>query len=159
MPTQTRNLPALCALALIVLSMLGCAQNKLAPQGVEQNVDCRSCHSPNGTAGAKDFSAFYTNPKSHHPVGVRYPPAPQAEPNFKMPNGRNDVAAFFDRNGNGQPDNDEVMLFGPKGAVTVECASCHREHGNSRSPGTTAADPYLRVENTNSALCMTCHRQ
>ncbi len=136
-----------------------------APQNRHaQGGDCRACHSANGhgtngTTGARDFSAIYANPGSHHPVGVRYPPASQAEPKFQMPDSRNDVAAFFDRNGNGQPDNDEVVLFGANGAMTVECASCHREHGSSRSPGGTAADPYLRVENANSALCMTCHRQ
>ncbi|MGA9665769.1 MAG: hypothetical protein WBQ69_04875 [Gallionella sp.] len=123
-----------------------------------QNYDCRACHGTNGNKGARDLSAIYANPGSHHPVGVRYPPASQAEPNLRMPDDRNDVVAFFDRNGNGQPDNDEVVLFGANGAMTVECASCHREHGTSQSPGGSTADPYLRVENANSALCMTCHR-
>ncbi|MGA7750059.1 MAG: cytochrome c3 family protein [Gallionella sp.] len=123
-----------------------------------QSDDCRSCHATNGAMGAKDFSAIYANPGSHHPVGVKYPLAAQADPNFQIPDSWNGVVAFFDRNGNGQPDSDEVVLFGTKGAVTVECASCHREHGSPHSPGGTPTDSYLRVANTGSELCITCHR-
>jgi hypothetical protein len=132
------------------------------PNGSEkwnaQNQDCRSCHAANGVAGAKDFSPFYANPGSHHPVGVKYPLAAQGGSNFQLPEDQNNVVSFFDRNGNGQPDSDEVMLFGANGAETVQCASCHVEHGSSPAPVTNRHDFYLRVANVSSALCITCHR-
>lgn len=150
---------ALCAITLLDVSMSGCAQNEYVQNRSAQNVDCRSCHAPNGTAGARDFSSFYANPKSHHPVGVRYPLAAESDSNFKLPNGQGTDSVFFDRNGNGQPDGDEIQLFGANGAVTVECASCHKAHGSSPESGNASAGPYLRFDNVGSALCITCHRQ
>ena len=155
---------ALFAITLLNISILGCAQNNFAQKENAQNDDCRSCHAPNGTAGAKDFSSIYANPKSHHPVGVRYPLGSNAYPNFNLPNGQSpdghsgDIA-FFDRNGNGQPDSDEIQLFGTNVAVTVECASCHKTHGSSPVSGSASAGLYLRIDNAGSALCITCHRQ
>jgi nitrate/TMAO reductase-like tetraheme cytochrome c subunit len=193
-PSSKRFLPAIFAITLLNLSILGCAQRSVvrnvnAPQIVNvsqdiyapqdsrapekwnapqrwssqqkwnaQSDDCRSCHTSNGAAGAKDFSSIYANPKSHHPVGVQYPLATQADPNFQLQNGQSADVTFFDRNGNGRPDSDEVMLFGANGAETVECASCHKEHGSSPVSGNRHSDLHLRVANVGSALCMTCHR-
>ncbi len=159
MPRPKRFLLALFAITLLNVSILGCAQQSFAQKGSAQNVDCRSCHVPNGAEGAKDFSSIYANPKSHHPVGVKYPLSAKDDPNFKLPNGQSADVKFFDRNGNGQPDRDEIMLFGTNGAVTVECASCHKEHGSPPVSGNAPADLYLRVANVGSALCITCHRQ
>ena len=47
------------------------------------------------------------------------------------------------------------MLFGPTGAATVECASCHDVH-NSTS-GTAVEAKLLRITTASSALCTTCH--
>lgn len=187
-PITERLLPTLFAIALLSVSILGCAQKSLEQKAEAQpasvptgNVQienaqpasasaesvqpknahsegCRFCHAPNGAAGAKDFSALYADPKSHHPVGVAYPLAADGNPNFSLPNGSGTDIAFFDRNGNGQPDSDEIMLFGANGAVTVECASCHQEHGSSPVSGAPSGF-YLRVANVGSALCLTCHRQ
>lgn len=41
-----------------------------------------------------------------------------------------------------------LMLYG--GTNTVQCGSCHNAHNNTNVP-------FLRVSNTNSALCVTCH--
>jgi hypothetical protein len=150
---------ALFAITLLNVSILGCAQNEFAQKGSGQNVDCRSCHVPNGAEGAKDFSSIYANPKSHHPVGVSYPLGSNAYPNFNLPIGLSADIAFFDRNGNGQPDSDEIMLFGTNISVTVECASCHKAHGSSPVSDNTPPDFYLRIVNAGSALCITCHRQ
>ena len=153
----------LFAIALLNVSILGCAQNEFTQkenvqEGIAQNVDCRSCHVPNGAEGARDFSSIYGNPKSHHPVGVSYPLGSNAYPHFNLPNGQGEDIAFFDRNGNGQPDIDEIQLFGTNVRVTVECASCHKAHGNLPVPDNASADLYLRIGNVGSALCMTCHR-
>jgi len=159
MPNLIRFLSALFPITLFILSFPGCAQTSFAQRGNAQSESCRSCHAPNGAAGAKDFSQIYANPKSHHPVGVLYPIGSigsDANQKFKLPNRQTTDIAFFDRNGNGQPDSDEIQLFATNGEVTVECASCHKEHGRSRE--SAPADSYLRVANVGSALCITCHR-
>ena len=147
-------LPVLFAIMLINFSVTGCAQKRYT-----QNIDCRSCHSSNKVAGARDFSQIYANAASHHSVGVKYPVGVKADPGFNLPNGQGADIAFFDRNGNGRPDRDEILLFGTTGAVTIECASCHKAHGNAPLPATAAVNHYLRVNNVGSALCITCHNQ
>ena len=42
----------------------------------------------------------------------------------------------------------KVPLFGSK----MQCASCHAVHDNTNSP-------FLRIANTGSALCLTCHNK
>jgi len=147
---------ALLGIALIDVVVLGCAQTSYTQKGNVQSEICRNCHVPDGATGAKDFSAIYANPKAHHPVGVLYPIGTGADQKFKLPNRQTTNIAFFDTNGNGQPDSDEIQLFGLNGEVTIECASCHKEHGNGSAP---SGSPYLRIDNKGSALCITCHRQ
>jgi hypothetical protein len=154
-----RFLLALSAATLLNVSIVGCAQNELVKNVVDQNVDCRLCHSPKGIPGARDFSAIYANPKSHHPVGVNYPLGSNAYPNFQVPDGQVADIAFFDKNGNGRPDVNEIQLYGTSVTVTVECASCHRPHEDSLEASNSPHDPYLRFDNVRSALCLTCHRQ
>lgn len=140
-------LPALCTIMLVVAS---------AP-GYAQNIDCRNCHSFNGPAGAKDFSAIYASPATHHSVGMNYPTGFNAQQNFKQPNGHSGGITFFDSNGNGQPDDNEIQMFSDKGAATVECASCHQPHENEPAPPGISGKAYLRVANKGSALCTICH--
>ena len=156
MPKLSRFPFLICLLAPYVLTAAGCAQMGYAKRGKVQSEVCRSCHVPNGTAGAKDFGEIYAHPRSHHPVGVVYPDGSIADQKFNPPNRYTADIAFFDRNGNHRADSNEVQLFGAKGEATVECASCHAEHGNGHPalPGT-----HLRVDNRGSGLCLTCHRQ
>lgn len=147
---------AFLAAMLGTLSLHGCASMKdRAP--THGSVDCRSCHAPGGTPGAKDFSRIYSKLSNHHPVGIKYPVGSNAKPGFSSPSGHGNDIAFFDRNSNGQPDSDEVQLFGKSGAATIECASCHKEHGDTLAPAKAGGNPYLRLDNTGSALCVTCH--
>ena len=157
MQTSNLNLLALSAIALLCLLVQGCAQGWMTRSLNEQSAICRSCHSPDGAAGARDFSSVYAPNTIHHSVGVEFPQDAQAGAKFKQPNGKIGNVAFFDRNGNGQPDGDEVQLFGGKGAVKVECASCHREHGGSPASAVRHAGFQLRIDNDNSALCLVCH--
>ena len=89
---------------------------------------------------------------------------------FKAPNGRSADIMFFDSNGNGQPDNDEVQLFaatdevtgeviGESGNFTVECSSCHKAHGNDPDAASAPGNFYLRVGTVRSTLCLTCHNK
>ncbi len=115
--------------------------------------DCRDCHGE--LAGrAAELAAYYGEPGRHHPVGVAFPDNPEAA-SLNAPDGTGDGFAYFDRNGNGEPDGDEVRLYGP--GRSVECASCHREHDGAVSPGFVPA--WLRIDNTADALCLTCHRR
>jgi mono/diheme cytochrome c family protein len=158
-PRPKRFLLALFATTLLNVSVVGCAQNEFAKKVPDQNVDCRTCHSPNGMPGAKDFSAIYANPKSHHAVGVNYPLGSNAYPKFQVPDGQVGEIAFFDRNSNGRPDVNEIQLYGTSFRVTVECASCHRPHGDPLEASDSPRDAYLRIDNVRSELCLTCHRQ
>ncbi|MEO8342757.1 MAG: cytochrome c3 family protein [Gallionella sp.] len=155
MAKPTRFLLALFALMLIS----GCAQNQLAQKKDERNIECRSCHVPNGEEEARDFRSIYANPQSHHSVSISYPLGTNAYPDFNPPNGQGAGIAFFDRNNNGQPDSDEVQLFGTDVRVTVECATCHKAHGSLPLPEKMQPGFNLRVTNEGSALCIVCHRQ
>lgn len=152
-----RILLALFAVTLLDLSLPGCAQNGYAKNAADGKVDCRLCHSPQGIQGAKDFSSIYANPKSHHPVGVSYPLGSNAYPKFRVPDGHAGEIAFFDRNGNGRPDADEIQLYGTSVGATVECASCHRPHEGALEADYSPHRTYLRLDNSRSALCQTCH--
>ena len=155
-------------LMLLNASFVGCAQHKLVQNPYvqnrnAQNINCRLCHSPYGSEEARDFSSIYNNPASHHSVGVSYPLGPNGFPNFNAPTGKvidaqSEDIFFFDRNGNGEADNDEVQLYGTDVRVTVECASCHKKHGDLPTPE-NPPNAYLRIANIGSALCITCHRQ
>lgn len=126
-----------------------------------QNFACLDCHDITGGAGVNDFSLIYAQTKPHHPVGIAYPLSPPANENFNAPNGQSAGITFFDRNGNGQPDSDEVRLYDAGGAATIECATCHIEHGTAPAPVPVRkpVDMHLRVTAEGSKLCSTCHNQ
>lgn len=126
-------------------------------RGHAQNVDCRSCHASNIAVGIMDFSQIYAESSTHHSVGVEYPAGVNIKPNYNRPNGKSAGITFFDRNHNGQPDDDEIQLFGGGGIATVECSSCHREHGNTPAPADAIRNSYLRFDNADSGMCTTCH--
>lgn len=150
----------------------------IAPiRGYAENADCSFCHKLGGTPGARDLGQYYLNPteaellnsKFHfnHPIGKKYPTGFNASQEYNLPINRIAGITFFDKNGNGQPDGNEIQLFSEVdpvtgeiideyGDVTIECASCHIEHGNDptiRISGST----YLRIRNENSEMCLICH--
>lgn len=146
-------------LQLLLPALLSFVLLAAAGSGHAQNIDCRSCHAPGSTSGAADFSTVYANVSSHHPVGIVYPTGLSADPNFHLPNGQSGDVLFFDMNGNGQPDSDEIQLFGTNGTSTITCSSCHREHGTAPLPANALRDAHLRVTIVGSKLCSTCHSQ
>lgn len=113
--------------------------------------DCAMCHlDPAPDSGAKDFFEYFATPTRQHPTGVAYPPPQNLE--YLRPTALAGDIVFFDKNGNGIVDWDEVQLFGAGG--TIECASCHGEHGDT--PPVTQPNMYLRV--ATGTLCLVCHR-
>jgi predicted CXXCH cytochrome family protein len=112
-------------------------------------VDCGMCHiDPAPGSGTPDYVDFFVSPQRQHPTGIAYP---AQDPDFARPTALGSEVSFFDTNGNGVADLDEVQLFGA--GHKVECASCHREHGDAPPP--PRPNMYLRVGNQ---LCSVCHR-
>lgn len=125
--------------------------------------ECQSCHSISGDQfdpnSIPPFDVFYisTDLRNDHPVGITYP-AGEAVVDFKVPGGTKGATRYFDTNGNGKMDSADVRLYSGGGVAKVECASCHDPHGvPTAGPGSTFKPTFLRVANTGSALCLTCH--
>ena len=153
-----RNLDTVIFTSLICVILQGCVQMLT----YAQPADCRGCHVTNLAPGARDFSAIYADPSTHHPTDISYP---QHESNFNPPTQQRGKVSFFDNNGNGQPDNDEITLFEKSGMLKVECASCHKPHGLAVVDDSLAGrqlsthDFYLRTTQTHGDLCSTCHKK
>ena len=160
-PRPIRFLLSLFAIVLFNASILGCARNVVFSQqkGFTKGNDCLFCHSSNGAAGVKDFNLIYANPGSHHPVGMEYPLGSMSRPDFNQPNSFGDGTLFFDDDGNGEIDDDDVRLFGRGNAVTVECGSCHQEHDNSSMSSRGTSSHYLRIPDGGTTLCLICHQK
>ena len=120
-------------------------------EAVADYVDCGMCHlDPAPGSGAKDYVEFFVYPERQHPTGIAYPQAHNKD--YLRPTALASGIPFFDTNGNGIADLDEVQLFGT--GLNVECASCHREHGEAPPPA--QPNMYLRV--MTRGLCAVCHR-
>lgn len=127
------------------------------------NGECLACHAP-GTgfigAGATDFTiaAIGTDLRNDHPVGVTFPAQNGAGTDFKSPTGTQGTASFFDVNSSGRMDSGDIRLYSTGTKTQVECASCHDPHGVPSAGRDSEFFPtFLRMANTNSALCLTCH--
>jgi cytochrome c553 len=124
-------------------------------QGLKDG-ECLVCHGAAAIPGAPDFriAAIGTDLTNDHPVGITFPTKNGAGTDFKTPTGTQGNATFFDTDSNGVMDKGDVRLYDAK----VECASCHDPHGvPSGAPGSTFNLTFMRVANTNSAVCLTCH--
>jgi hypothetical protein len=117
------------------------------------------CHSQgSGFSTAGDFDSFVigTDLKNDHPVGVRFPENPGED--FKPTTASVPGIAFFDGDGDLRPDTNEIRLYDTGDGPEVECASCHDPHGvPSAGPGSLHIPSFLRVANTGSGVCLTCH--
>lgn len=146
---------------------------------------CMACHNPNNFLGAPDFTVFsiQTDLRDDHPIGILFPQnTTQGGVDFNTPTHTNIATVsgvqmpFFDRDGDGRIDTNEVRLYDTGDGPEVECASCHDPHGiPSGGPGTKFNPSFLRVNNgvvsdgtvgtsgivsdTGSALCLTCHEK
>jgi len=128
------------------------------------NLGCMTCHSPEGNACtfgsvcANDMRVMNlgTDLTNDHPVGVTFPAATGPGTDWNTPGGVKDTSLYFDVNTNTKMDKDEIRTYSGQ----VECASCHDPHGvPDPANGNIFKPTFLRVANTGSALCLTCHNK
>lgn len=121
---------------------------------------CLVCHASDAGfvgASATDFTLFVigTDLRNDHPVGIRFP---MANSDFAVPGKTQGNARYFDNNSNNRMDSAEIRLYDTGDGPEVECASCHDPHGvPSAGPGSAFNPTFLRVANTASGVCLTCH--
>ena len=121
---------------------------------------CLACHSTDAGivgAGATDFKIFVTGTDltNDHPVGISLP-TQRVGIDFNDPAVKQTGIAFFDLDADSHADSDEIRFYDTGEGYEVECASCHDPHG-VRGPGNAIIRSFLRVENDDSDVCMTCH--
>jgi hypothetical protein len=123
--------------------------------------ECLACHASGAGivgAGATDFTVFAigTNLNNDHPVGVLLP----VGDDWNVPAGIKGTTKFFDGDGDGIMDKNEVRFYSGDRGPEVECASCHDPHGvPSGGPGSPFNKSFLRVTDAGSAICLTCHNK
>lgn len=130
------------------------------------SVSCLTCHTPavdgNILTGRTDFTVFAlgTDLRNDHPIGVTFPTKNGNGTDWKTPGGSKAVGAlvtrFFDEDGDGHMDKDDVRLYDTGNGAAVECASCHDPHGVP-GPDGTFNKTFLRKNNAQSGVCLTCH--
>ncbi len=109
---------------------------------------------PAGTAATMPagITQIGTDLRNDHPVGVIYrgddadPPASLLPTNTPLPSG---FVIAGDKDGNPGPTIGDLLR-----ANKIECVSCHDPHlGGTQHP------TFLRLANTGSQLCLTCHQK
>ena len=124
------------------------------------STNCLLCHDiPNSEPGIPNWGVAYigTDLTNDHPVGIRFPAAGPGV-DFNQPTKTSGNIAFFDTDGNGRADPNNIRLYDSGNGYSVECASCHDPHGvPSGGVGSVNYPTFLRVSNTGSGVCLTCH--
>ncbi|MDH4229777.1 MAG: hypothetical protein OEW11_08560 [Nitrospirota bacterium] len=114
---------------------------------------CAKCHSRaeggiGGVNAAHDASIRYLtqNLRDDHPISMVYPNR-RVDPQFHQPP--------LDKGDGGRAFENGIQTYeGNK----VQCATCHDIH-NPDEDNSEGRDPFLRVSNQGSALCLTCHEK
>jgi hypothetical protein len=129
-----------------------------SPASHANMTECSACHSPTGSGAifptATDFSVFVigTDLRNDHPVGITFP---MTSPEFNGPLLKTKgTSKYFDVDDDNAMNGKDIRLYSDK----VECASCHDPHGvpvGARSGPLVGS--FLRVDNTGSQVCLTCH--
>lgn len=119
---------------------------------------CLACHSSGGLVPSIPFDTFAigTDLTNDHPVGVLFPGGVDYNP-YSFTQGS---MAVFDSDGNGRVSSKDIRLYDTGGGLEVECSSCHDPHGvPSGGAGSEIYPTFLRVSNSGSGVCLTCHNK
>ena len=118
---------------------------------------CMLCHQSSFAFGPFTVFAIGTDLTNDHPIGVQLPSS--ATYDFNAPDGTSPGMKFFEAGvANGRADKNEVRFYDTGEGYEVECASCHDPHGVPSAGRSSELIPsFLRVSNTGSTLCLTCH--
>jgi len=146
---------------------------------------CQLCHTPTGIAPDWGLFALGKDLTNDHPIGVVFPAATGPAVDWKEPSdttadGR--IRYFEDAvggsgspstNNNNKLNTNEIRLYDSGDGFEVECASCHDPHGvpsDGSSPfagswstpglgrtGVMFNNSFLRISNSDSDVCLTCH--
>ena len=120
------------------------------------NESCLLCHQSSFGFGPFTVLAIGTDLSDDHPVGVQLPDT--ATFDFNAPSATTAGMKIYDTNSNGRADSNEVRFYNTGEGYEVECASCHDPHGVPvGGSGGPLIPSFLRVNNSGSALCLTCH--
>ncbi|NOY78759.1 MAG: cytochrome c3 family protein [Calditrichaeota bacterium] len=105
-----------------------------SPSGTTINSCSQNCHTRSNHVAGLNFEGtnIGTDLRNDHPISITYDPS---------------VDPKFNPASNGKVGN--LPLYGSN-HDQVECATCHNPHDETNRP-------FLRVSNSNSALCLTCH--
>ena len=122
---------------------------------------------PTATSGVANLTQDLSN---DHPIGIQYcgggvtttsATGPCTDPDFAAPKNASLASGtvwWVDTTG-GTADKREktdmilyTRAFGANSGPSVECASCHDPHNNTNNT-------FLRIANTGSAVCLTCHNK
>jgi hypothetical protein len=128
--------------------------------GLKEGAECLGCHAPGAPlgGGATSFVTFAigTDLSNDHPVGVTLPTGED----WKVPGGTKNNIKYFDANGDNALSKGDIRFYDTGEGAEVECASCHDPHGvPSGTASSTFNATFLRVSNTGSAVCLTCHNK
>ncbi|MDH5528061.1 MAG: hypothetical protein OEY97_12225 [Nitrospirota bacterium] len=114
---------------------------------------CAKCHSRwgggiGGVNAAHDASVRYLTQdlRDDHPISMAFP-SKRVDPQFHQPTVSKDDGGRAFENGIQTYEGDKV-----------QCATCHDIH-NPDEDNSEGRDPFLRVSNQGSALCLTCHEK
>lgn len=129
------------------------------------------------TNTATSLSMLGNDLSNDHPIGIKYcgggptsanPTAPCVDPDFVAPSSgtvNGNQVFWVDTTGGTTSRNKTDMqlytrLFATGNGPSVECGSCHDPHvenGQTNTGLPTSGQTFLRVSNTNSAVCLACH--
>ncbi len=144
------------AVTLASVMIVGCVQMGETPEGYESNDDCMFCHSRANAKTARALEDMYINTADHHPVEIVYPPQLKSD-TFNVFNAKRGNKHYFDSNGNGKLDDDEIRLFEDgEGKIEITCSTCHREHEKSPVRMEEPDEDFLRGDSRE--FCHVCHR-
>jgi mono/diheme cytochrome c family protein len=152
---------------------VGLRSNGTVSTAFGAGTSCLSCHNPGGGSGPggtglagdpADFTVFLIGRdlRNDHPIGVTYPASTGGSTGWNTPGGTKIVSGltnkYFDENGNGRMDKEDIRLYDTGNGASVECASCHDPHGvPSGASGSVFFPTFLRKTIDGSGVCLTCH--